>query len=83
MARACQSAAVRAKLGKSVHPHMLRHSFATHLLEAGVDIRLIQVMLGHKKLETTAIYATVSPKLIQAVDGPFEKLVFKDKSPPG
>ena len=83
MARACQSAAVRAKLGKSVHPHMLRHSFATHLLEAGVNIRLIQVMLGHKKLETTAIYTTVSPKLIQAVDGPFEKLVFKDKSPPG
>lgn len=82
LARACQSAAVAAELGKSVHPHMLRHSFATHLLDQGTDIRVIQVMLGHKKLETTAIYARVSPKLIQAAAGPFERLVFKDRSPP-
>ena len=79
--RACQSAAKAARLGKSVNPHMLRHSFATHLLEQGSDIRVIQVMLGHKKLETTAIYARVSPKLIQGVTGPFEKLVFKDAPP--
>ena len=80
-ARACQSAAVAAELGKSVHPHMLRHSFATHLLDAGVDIRVIQVMLGHKKLETTAIYARVSPRLIQAATGPFERLSFSEKPP--
>jgi site-specific recombinase XerD len=78
-ARACQSAAVAAELGKSVHPHMLRHSFATHLLDAGTDIRVIQIMLGHKKLETTAIYARVSPKLIQDTAGPFERLCFSEK----
>lgn len=82
LARACQSAAVAAELGKSVHPHMLRHSFASHLLDQGTDIRVIQILLGHKKLETTAIYARVSPKLIQAATGPFERLVLKPRSPP-
>jgi integrase/recombinase XerD len=72
--RACRDAGVRAKLTRSVHPHMLRHSFATHLLDQGVDIRVIQIMLGHKKLETTAIYTSVSSKLIQAVDGPLDQL---------
>ena len=67
--RACREAAI--------HPHMLRHSFATHLLDRGVDIRVIQAMLGHKKLETTAIYASVSSKLIQSVEGPLDKLPFK------
>ncbi|HEY6383019.1 MAG TPA: tyrosine-type recombinase/integrase [Pseudolabrys sp.] len=75
--RACREAAIRAKIDRSVHPHMLRHSFATHLLDRGVDIRVIQTMLGHKKLETTAIYASVSSKLIQSVEGPLDQLPFK------
>ena len=54
--------------------HLLRHSFATHLLEQKVDIRLIQVLLGHSKLETTALYAQVATDVLQEVTSPLETL---------
>jgi len=72
--RACHAAAVAAEIDKRVSMHTLRHSFATHLLEDKVDIRVIQVLLGHKKLETTALYAQVATGILREVISPLESL---------
>jgi site-specific recombinase XerD len=72
--RATHEAADAAGITKRVTPHTLRHSFATHLLEQDVDIRVIQVLLGHSKLDTTALYARVATKTIRAVTSPLERL---------
>jgi len=72
--RACHAAARDAEIDKRVSMHILRHSFATHLLEDKVDIRVIQVLLGHKKLETTACYAQVATGLLREVMSPLDSL---------
>jgi integrase/recombinase XerD len=72
--RVCVQAARDAGLGKHVTVHTLRHSFATHLLEAGTDIRTIQVLLGHRNLKTTAVYTHVSPVAVESTRSPLDRL---------
>jgi site-specific recombinase XerD len=72
--RIVREAAEAAEIKTRVTPHTLRHSFATHLLEQGVDIRVIQVLLGHAKLDTTARYTHVAAKVLREVTSPLDRL---------
>jgi site-specific recombinase XerD len=74
---ACRSACAAAGLAKRVTVHTLRHSFATHLLESGTDIRIIQVLLGHSNLSSTARYTRVSNGLIRRTESPLDRLTLE------
>ncbi len=76
---ACQQAAQRAGIKKDVHPHTLRHCFATHLLEAGADLRTIQILLGHSHLKETTIYLHLSQRHLNATASPLDSLKLKDE----
>jgi site-specific recombinase XerD len=85
LSRVVEEAAQTAGITKCVSPHTLRHSFATHLLEDGVDIRVIQVLLGHAKLENTALYTRVATRTVRTVISPLDKIVarIEERAGPG
>ena len=74
VAAACQKARLRSGLGKPVTPHLLRHAFAVHLLEAGADVRTLQLLLGHRSLTTTARYLRIATSKVCATTGPLDLL---------
>ena len=77
----CRDAAHQAGITKRVTPHVLCHSFATHLLEHGSDTRAIQVMLGHRRIDTTARYISVAPQTISRTGSPLDRLPLRHRSP--
>lgn len=81
LAMACHAACEAAGLSKHVTVHTLRHSFATHLLEGGTDLRIIQVLLGHNHLTTTALYAQVATNILAKTISPLDRLDLKVISP--
>ena len=76
---ACKEAARRAGIKKDLHPHTLRHCFATHLLEAGADLRTIQILLGHGDLKETTVYLHLSDRHLHATASPLDSLKLKDE----
>jgi len=78
---ACQKAAKRAGIQKHVHPHTLRHCFATHIYEAGTDLRAIQVLLGHEDLKDTLVYVHLAIQRLNATASPLDSLVLNDRPP--
>ena len=75
---ACHESALRAGITKRIGPHTLRHSFATHLLEAGTDLRTIQLLLGHKCLKDTAIYLHLSRRHLHAAINPLDRIMLRE-----
>jgi integrase/recombinase XerD len=80
--RACHAAADKAGIDKRVSLHTLRHSFATHLLEQNIDIRVIQVLLGHAKIDSTALYTRVATKTIQQIMSPLDRITPTQQAEP-
>ena len=78
---ACRNATKRAGIKKQVHPHTIRHCFATHLLERGTDLRSIQMLLGHNDLEQTTIYLHISERHLNATASPLDSLLLKSELP--
>lgn len=74
---ACRAAATRAGIAKKLGPHTLRHCFATHLLESGADLRTIQLLMGHERLEDTTIYLHLSQRHLHAAINPFDQLTLR------